>query len=188
MNIRRMIVLLLFCALLLPGAALAAGDDPIPGEDRFGGKDWDTVMEEFLAANNVKSDRVGIAYYNTVTGEEHFINGERYRFAASVYKLPLNMYYGERIYLGKMTMEDTINGWPYETIQKLSIEESNNELSEMLQKSIGSWDAYKAEIVHLIADDPSEIDIKETAPPWHSVFTPRQILHALKLLYADPDR
>ena len=188
MKTGRIIALLLLCALLLPLAAQAEGDAPPSADARFVGKDWDTVVADFLAARNVNAEGLGIAYYNTVTGETHFLNGEKYFFAASVYKLPLNMYFGERISRGEMSMDDTIEGWPYGLIQTLSLEESNNQLSEMLQGTFGGWETYKAEIAHLLADDPSEIDPVETAFAWFSKFTPRQILHALQLLYAAPER
>ena len=187
MALRRLLALLLFLALL-PAAALAAETDSPTDAERFAGKDWETVMAEFMEANHVDPNSVGIAYYNTVTGEEHFINGDRYRFVASIYKLPLNMYFAEKIYLGEMSMDDTINGWPYRTIQTLSLENSNNQLSEMLQTTFAGWEEYKKETAHLIAEDYSEIDPQKTAFAWSSQFTPRQILHALKLLYESPER
>ena len=193
MKLTRLAALLLaFILLLLPAAALAVegadGGDALPHEDRFGGRDWEEIMAEFFADMGVNPDRVGVAYYNTVTGEEHYINGEQYRFSASVYKLPLNMIFAERVYLGEMKMDDPIGGWPYSTIQKASLEMSDNTLSEILQESLGDWDSYRAAMAPMLADDPAEIDEEATARPWHSVFTPRQVLHALKLLYNDPDR
>ena len=187
MKIRRLVALLLVCLLLFPAPARAAEDGAPTDEERFGGKDWDTVVSEFFAECHVNPDSVGIAYYNTVTGEEHFVNGDRYRFSASVFKLPLNMYFGEQVALGNMSMDDTIGGWPYSTLQLHSLEYSNNALSELLQMTFGGWENYKAAIAHLIADDPSEIDRAETAAMWYTKYTPRQILHALKLLYSDPE-
>ena len=191
MKLKRLAALLLVFLLLLPAAALAVdgeADGALPHEDRFGGKDWEEIMAEFFADMGVDPDRVGVAYYNTVTGEEHYINGDRYRFSASVYKLPLNMIFAERVYLGEMEMDDPIGGWPYSTIQKASLEMSDNTLSEILQESLGDWDSYKAAMAPMLADDPAEIDEEATARPWHSVFTPKQLIHALRLLYYDPDR
>ncbi len=187
MKVRHWIAILLACALLFPVPARAAENGAPTDEERFGGKDWDTVVAEFMEARSVRPDSVGIAYYNTVTGEEHFVNGDRYRFSASVFKLPLNMYFGEQVALGNMSMDDKIGGLPYSVLQLHSLEYSNNQLSELLQMTFGGWENYKAAIAHLIADDPSEIDEKETAALWYTKYTPRQILHALKLLYNDPD-
>ena len=191
-------LLLAFILLALPAAALAVeaedaapveeNADALPHADRFGGKTWDEIMAEFLADWGVSPDRLGVAYCNTVTGEEHYINGDQYRFSASVYKLPLNMIFAERVYLGEMEMDDPIGGWPYSTIQKASLEMSDNTLSEILQESLGDWDSYKAAMAPMLADDPAEIDEEATARPWHSVFTPKQLIHALRLLYYDPDR
>ena len=181
-------ILFLFCALLLCAPVFAAAPSVPSDEERFGGRDWDAVIADFFAENFVDPETVGIAYCNTVTGETHFVNADRYRFAASIYKLPLNMYFAEQVYLGAMSMDDTIAGVPYRAIQRLSLVESNNEYSEKLQLSLGTWDDYKSAIAPMIADDPAEIDPNETWMPWYSKFTPRQILHALSLLYADPDR
>ena len=68
MKLRRIIAALLLFSLLLPISALADEHDPIPDEDRFGGKDWDAVMEEFIKKSNVNPDSIGVAYYNTETG------------------------------------------------------------------------------------------------------------------------
>ena len=188
------IAALALALLLAPAAALAAAQDapeaetPIPHAERFAGRDWDAVMEEFLAQHGASPARLGAAYYNTVTGEEHLLNGDVYRYAASVYKLPLNMLYGERVYRGEMSMDDVISGWPYRDMQRLSLEKSSNDISALLCNHLGTRQQYCEAIAPLLADDPDSLGEEYLFKCYVNELTPAQILHALKLLYAAPER
>ena len=191
MIVKRIAALLAAALLLLPGAAAAAPETesaPIPDEDRFGGRDWDAIMAEFIADHGAIPSRMGAAYYNTVTGEEHFFNGDQYRYAASVYKLPLNMVYAERVYRGEMQMDDRIGGWHYDEMQRLSLEYSSNSVSELLCNNLGSRQQYCEAIAAYLADDPAELDAEFYYKCYANSLTPKQVLCALKKLYAAPDR
>ena len=79
----------------------------VPADDpRFLDRSWEEIIDDFLTEHHLEPDSVGLAYYNTVTGETHIHNGDMPFHAASLYKLPLNMYYAERIYLGEMSMDE----------------------------------------------------------------------------------
>ena len=70
MIVKRIAALLALALLLLPAAVAAAPETeaaPIPDEDRFGGRDWDAIMAEFIADHGAIPSRMGAAYYNTVT-------------------------------------------------------------------------------------------------------------------------
>lgn len=194
---KRIAALLPVLALLwlVPAAAAEGGrtspdaeGEPLPYADRFDGKDWDAVMEEFLTQHGANTARLGLAYYNTVTGEEHEINGDVYRYAASVYKLPLNMLYAERVCKGEIQMDDVIGGWTYAEAQRLSLENSSNEISAMLSSHLGTRQQYCEALAPLLADDPDTLGEEYLFKCYVNQLTPTQILHALKLLYADPDR
>lgn len=151
----------------------------------FEGKDWDDIAAEFMERYGIDPDTLAFGYYNTVTGEEYYHNGDQYMISASVYKLPLNMYFSEKIYNGELDWSDTIGSWTYEEIQHYSMEFSNNELSEMLRDSIGTFQQYRAAIAPYCgfeSDDMNEHFFNA------NVFTPEQIMYALKLLYNEPDR
>ena len=196
MIVKRIAALALTLLLLAPAAAWAAeadapaaeAEEPIPHAERFEGRDWDAVMEEFLAQHGAIPSRLGAAYYNTVTGEEHYLNGDVYRYAASVYKLPLNMLYGERVYHGEMSMDDVISGLPYRDMQRLSLELSSNDISGLLCTHLGTRQQYCEAIAHLLADDPDTLGEEYLFKCYVNELTPAQILHALKLLYAAPER
>ena len=75
MKLKRKIICL-FAALcmitaLLP-AAFADGED----DERFKDKTWDEVIDQFLTEHNIDPEDVALGYRNTVTGEEHFLNGD----------------------------------------------------------------------------------------------------------------
>ena len=107
LSLRNFAVFLLMIALLAGVAAdTASAAGYGRGDKRFEDKTWDQVVEDFLTQRSINPDTVGIAYYNTVTGEEHSFHGGWYWFGAGFYKVPLNMYFAERVYLGEMSGQD----------------------------------------------------------------------------------
>ena len=192
---RRALVRVLAGALLLvlslglfavPGVCAEPPEAPDPDlAERFEGKDWEDVISEFFDRWGIYEGDVAIGYYNTVTGEEHYINGDKYMHAASLYKVPLNMYYAEKVSSGEMSMDDLIYGISYEHIQTYSIQYSSNELSELLENNIGTYQEYKAAIAPYLCDDPEALTY-----PYYSMnyFTAAQFTYALKKLYAAPER
>ena len=67
-------------------------------EDMPAAPDWDAVIEDFFEENNIDPQTVTLGYYNTVTGEEHYHRGDAELTAGSITKVPLNMYFAEKIY------------------------------------------------------------------------------------------
>ena len=147
---------------------------------------WDETVENFLAENNVDPNSVTLGYYNTVTGEEHYFRGDEQMTAASVNKVPLNMYYAERVYNGEISFDETrYGGLPYREVQELSVRFSNNDYTSMLINAIGTYPDYRKAICPYIGVDPEE---KEFGFFTVNEFTARQIMYCLKLLHAEPDR
>ena len=174
-----------------PAAETASPESDLPPRDvpaddpRFLDRSWDEIMTEFLARKYAPTENVGIVYYNTVTGETHMINGDQYFYAASLYKLPLNMHFGEKIYNGEMSMDDKIYGLRYGDMQRSSLQFSANWTSETLQGYLGGMSAFVDAILPYILDEGEEGSRNDLMT---NSFTPAQMLHALKLLYKDPDR
>ena len=106
-------------------------------DERFSGKTWDEVMTDFLAEHETDASQVTAGYYNTVTGEEYYLNPDQLMYGASVAKLPTNMLYAERVYNGEMTMETLIRGNRYELLQRLSLVNSDNPAMETMVKDLG---------------------------------------------------
>ena len=180
-----MTILLAFGLWILPTAASTDASDGEDGAVDFANLTWEEIVEEFLSRSPGRPENVGIAYYNTVTGEYHAYHGDQYYQAASLYKLPLNMYFAEKISLGEMTMDDRIFGSRYGDIQRASLQFSSNPESEMLQGYLGGMDEYIDAIRPYVADEGDDYDRTQMR---RIAFTPNQMLHALKLLYAEPER
>ncbi len=165
----------------------------IPDPDRvidysqFEGKTLDEVFAEFFEKRGIDPDTLAFGYRNTVTGEEYYHNGDKYMLAASVYKVPLNMYYSEQVYLGEIDWDTQYGGIRYELIQRSSIESSNNELSEMLQTKIGdgSYRDYREAIAGYLGVNTHTVEERYFK---YNEFTPRQIISALGQLYEEPER
>lgn len=155
-------------------------------EERFAGKTWEQVTNEFLNSYGAyEQGMIGIGYYNTVTGEEQYINPDEYITVGSVYKVPLNMLYAERISQGEMTLQTTIFGIPYETLMRGTIIDSNNDYAKTLWDNIGSYHLYRQKIAPYMGEDPETVNWKFYE---NNFFTARQMITCLRTLYENPDR
>ena len=156
---------------------------PAPAEEDNGA--WDALMEEFMTAYKINPNTVSFGYYNTVTGEEHYFNGDKRMTAASVNKMPLNMYYAEKLYNGEITWETRYNGVTYKLGQEYSIRYSNNDYTNALIAAIGKYSDYRKAILPYIGLEEADV---EYAYLTVNQFTAEQIMYCLKLLHSDPDR
>ncbi|MBR5489946.1 MAG: serine hydrolase [Oscillospiraceae bacterium] len=185
-----LVALLIFVSIFTPGVFAAQAAEEETAENaidfsRFEGKTAGDVVEAFLNEWGIKRDSLTLGYYNTVTGEEYYLNGNKYMVAASVYKLPLNMYYSEKVYLGEMDWSTRFQNVTYEDIQTSSIISSNNELSEILQEAIGSYRDYRTAIAPYVGVNTHTVEERYYQG---NDFTARQIITALKKLYNEPER
>lgn len=178
-------------SLCLCSTALAAGlppeGDPAPDDSRFVGKSWEQVLEEFFAERDIDPGTLSAGYYNTVTGEEHYLNGDMVMVGASVYKLPTNMYYAEKVYNGELAMDTVIAGASYEVMQRASLVMSDNVTGEILQTQIGTYAEYRAAIGKYLGVNEGDL-APEDEYYRCNVFTAEQMIHCLKMLYAEPER
>ncbi len=159
------------------------GEDDVIDFSRFEGKTFEEITNDFFEEWGIDPEDLSFGYYNTVTGEELYHNGDKYMVAASVYKLPLNMYYTEKIYNGEISWEDRFAGSPYHAVQVSSIISSNNELSEALQKAVGDNNAYRDAIAYLLDVDTATVE--EEYYNTENKYTARQIIASLKKLYGN---
>ncbi len=172
------IVLVLFAALLPCASA--------EGDERFEGKTWEEVTDEFLNGYGAyEIGQVGIGYYNTVTGEEHYVNGDTFITVGSVYKVPLNMIYCERIANGEMTLSTPVFGIEYETLMRGTIIDSNNDFAYTLWNAVGSYRYYRQLIAPYMGEDPDTVDVTFYE---NNLFTAREMITCLRTLYENPDR
>ncbi|MBR2879472.1 MAG: serine hydrolase [Oscillospiraceae bacterium] len=158
-------------------------EDDVIDFSRFEGKSFEEITNDFFEKWGINPDTVSFGYYNIITGEEQYYEGDKYMVAASVYKVPLNMYYTEQIYNGERSWDDTYRGSPYHAIQVSSIISSNNELSEALQMGVGDNNEYRAAIAYLLDVDPETVE--EEYYNKDNKYTARQIIACLKKLYGN---
>ena len=163
-------------------AAIAVGED----DARFEGKTWEQVVDEYLAENDVDPNLVTLGYCNLVTGEEHYFNADKFMIAASLYKVPLNMYYCDKVYNGEMGFDSEVG---YQTTYEYLLEEtivySNNERAATLMANMGGYQAMRKMFCDYMGEDPETVDPAFLSKDY---FTPRQMIHCLKILYDNPDR
>lgn len=160
-------------------------EDDVIDFSRFEGKSFEEITNEFFEEWGIDPEDLSFGYYNTVTGEELYHEGDKYMVAASVYKLPLNMYYTQKIYEGELSWEDRYKGSPYHAIQVSSLISSNNELSEALQMAVGDNNEYREAIAYLLDVDPSTVE--EDYYNTDNKYTAKQIIACLKKLYGNRD-
>ena len=120
------------------------------------GDSWDGLLQQLLDKYDTDSDHVGIGYYFPRTGEEHYINPDKYIVSASMFKVPLNMILADRVSDGEMTMDTDIFGMPYRWYQYRTIVHSDNERSVNLMDYMGGYSEFKRLQIPYLGNDPSE--------------------------------
>ena len=193
MNILKKILsgFLLTCLFLslCPAAFAAESADDFSYE----GKSWEQVVDELFERYDVQEEKIGLGYYNLVTGEEHYVNADQYMISGSMFKVPLNMLFTEKVGKGELAMDDLIGGYRYSELLKGSIVHSNNDYAKILWNEAGRWienentvyHRYRELIAPYMGEDPENVDEKYYE---NNFFTPRQMINCLKLLAENPDR
>ena len=147
---------------------------------------WESIMQRLLEKYGADESTVGIGYYNTRTGEEQYLNADKYRVSASMFKIPLNMIYADRVSSGEMAMDSAVYGMPYNWLQMRTIVYSDNERACNLWDNLGGYSVFKTLQIPYLGNDPAE-DIG-----WNyqvdNFYTPREFIHMMRMLYEEPTR
>ena len=106
-------------------------------------EDWQSLVGRVLDKYGVTEDNVGIGYYNSRTGDECYINADRYLISASMFKIPLNMIFADRISSGEMALDTPIGAMPYNWYQYRTIVHSDNDRSVVLMEQLGGYHVFK---------------------------------------------
>ena len=174
---RKRLIPLILCLVLLLGLTPAA----FAQEDgRFEGKSWDEVLAAFWKEWEIDPDRVTCGYYNTATGEEHYWRGDEYMVSGSMYKVPINMVFTERISKGEMDWDKLINGLRYDKALEFTVINSNNDVARDMWNALGGYQEYRRLICPYMGVDAETVEEKF----WeNNFFTSRQMIFCLKTLY-----
>lgn len=164
-------------------AALEPVEASAPGDEiSFEGKSWDEIMDALLAKHNTSRDSVAVAYVNLVSGDEYFINPDTYMVAASMYKLPLNMYFTEKLNSGEL---EWMYPFPYEGVRDDSIIYSDNNQSMFLYDILGGYDKFRELTSDYLGSNYAELDPNDAL---NNKYTAREFANCLKLLYNEQER
>lgn len=172
----------LLCLLLYLSPAAFADN-----EDLYKNKTWDQVIEEFFQRYDVDEDGISLGYYNMVTGEEHYFNGDQYMVAGSMFKVPLNMCFTEKIHNDEMDWDTKIGSISYKTLLHDTIVHSSNDYAKILWQELGNgkYRTYREIIAPYMGEDPATVDEKYYE---NNFFTARQMIYCLRMLAGEPER
>ena len=183
-NWKKIFAALLMLAMLLPlaPAAVAGGEED---DARFAGRSWEEIVDEFLAEHHADPASVACGWCNTVTGEEHYHNADQYMVSGSMYKVPINMIFTEKVHNGEISWDTFIGGYRYEYCLHATIVDSNNDIAKGMWDYLGGYQPYRHILAPYMGEDPDTVDEKFYE---NNFFTPRQMIYALKLLATESER
>ena len=183
-NWKKIFAALLMLAMLLPlaPAAVAEGKED---DARFAGRSWEEIVDEFLAEHHADPASVACGWCNTVTGEEHYHNADQYMVSGSMYKVPINMIFTEKVHNGEISWDTFIGGYRYEYCLHATIVDSNNDIAKGMWDYLGGYQPYRHILAPYMGEDPDTVDEKFYE---NNFFTPRQMIYALKLLATESER
>ena len=165
-----------------------------PGEPELSvaaDQSWDDVVAMLFDKYNIEHElelgcNIAFGYFNTLTSEEKYYNGDEFLISASMMKVPENMIYTDMIYNGELDWDSQINGWEYGYLQYRSIVHSDNQAFMDLLSGIGGYSGFKEKQIQYLGDDPSEL------LGWDyqcdNYYTAKEIINCLKLVYNEPER
>ena len=183
---RRFAACMLIAAFLFSlGAPVLAADTAEDGAS-VAGKTLEGLIAEFMQENYLNETNFSLCYYNTVTGEEYCYNETAFMIAASTYKLPLNLYYYELQSAGEITGDTDIPGagTTLDDCHRMSLVDSNNEVSIAMLYHLGSFRDYKEAMRTYFTMTDDEIDPIYYADNYYCT---RMMMDCLKYLYAHED-
>lgn len=181
---KHILILLVVLAMLLPLAPSVSAEDA-DDDARFAGKSWQEIMEEFFAEHGTNTKKVACGWCNTVTGEEQYWNGDQYMVSGSMYKVPMNMIFAEKVYNGEIGWSTFVGAYRYEYAIHATIVESNNDVARSMWEYLGGYQPYRHLLAPYMGEDPDTVDEKFYE---NNFSTPRQNIYALKLLATESER
>ncbi|MGI5984944.1 MAG: hypothetical protein GXY01_04820 [Clostridiales bacterium] len=142
------------------------------------------MVQSFMAENKLNQNNFSVAYYNTVTGETYTFNETKLFTPASIYKLPLNMYYYEQEAAGNISPDRKFAGHKLSHCHYLSLQYSDNTTSQAMRNALGTVKQYKTLMAKYggMTDEELGNDFFAT-----SKYNTKFILNTLKYLYERPD-
>ena len=120
-------------------------------------EELEVLLTEFREEYGLNENNFSLCYRDTVTGEEYRFNDTVFLFAASTYKLPLNLYYYEQEQAGTLSPSAPVGGVPLSRAHYQSLVWSDNEVSHNMIYNLGSFRTYKEKMRKYFTMDDADI-------------------------------
>ena len=158
-----------------------AGAEPAEGEPS-----WDEITAKLMEEYNLTENSVYAGYLNLVTGEEHYVNGDEYAVAASMFKLPLVMRVTEKLLDGSLDWSIYEQYYSFESIRdEVLIESSNQQAMFLADTFLGGYNEFRIATAPYMGVEPG-------SESWelfqNNYYTPREFINCLKTLYENQER
>ena len=150
---------------------------------------WDTLIGKLFEKYGIEKDQDNLAltYYNTVTGESHAYNENKYFVTASIFKVPLCMLIAEQVSSGEISMDENLIGsGQFSYLEYRALAHSDNESALIMENYLGGFVAFRNMQVKYMGADPRD-DLGDNTY-YESYNTAAQIENCLKILQADPEK
>ena len=167
----------LFAALMLILPGLADASEAGGGPERF-------VPEIMESGYGFRDSNYAVGFRSLYDGETWLYNADEYFKVASVYKLPLNMYFYELENAGEIDPDTIISGLSLEQCHYYSLEYSHNAISEAMLEYLGGYSQYKRDILKYIGDAEDTVTSEYY---YENAFTARMVLNILDYLSSHSD-
>lgn len=144
----------------------------------------DETIEELFERYRLTERNFALGFRALSDGTEYWYNADKLFETASLYKLPLNMYFYELEAAGEIAPDEPIHGVPLDLCHEQSLVYSNNELSKNMISWIGSYRDFKD-----IAFGYTGLDESERGSDYYACggFSARMMVGMLQTLYDDPE-
>lgn len=174
----------IFAALFALLLCLSTGAGAFASE--VGDPDWDTVSAAVLAKYGVEEMQIYAGYRNLVTGEEHYINGDDYAVAASMFKVPLCMYATEQLNNGSIDWSIYEQYFTFQSVMEdILIDSSNEQAYFLCDTFLGGYNEFRLNTAQYYGVEPGSEPMELTMV---NMYTPREFINCLDLLYREPER
>lgn len=120
-------------------------------------EELETLLTGFRDEYGLNESNFSLCYRDTVTGEEYRFNDTAFLFAASTYKLPLNLYYYELEQEGTLSPSTPVGGVPLSRAHYQSLVWSDNDVSHNMIYNLGNFRTYKEKMRKYFTMDSADI-------------------------------
>ncbi|MCD8100357.1 MAG: serine hydrolase [Oscillospiraceae bacterium] len=158
----------------LPVSAAAEADDGAASG-------VENIVAEFAEKYNLTESNFALGWYDIYSGESWYYGENSWMTAGSMYKLPLAMYYIDKISAGELSLDSQLSGYSIERLLQLTVQYSSNDTAKILSDALS---ANRAEYRGMIAKYSGlEADELPDSYYWANSISPRFLINTLQYLY-----